>query len=271
MTHELADAQLRLEAALRREGPLAIAVSGGVDSMTLAYLAHRVDPKATLMVHAVSAAVPGEATRRVEVYAARWGWTLRLIDAGEFADPDYLRNPVNRCFFCKRNLYGAIAAVARRRIMAGTNLDDLGDYRPGLEAASQHDVRHPYVEAGIDKKGVRALATAHGLDDLAELPAAPCLASRLETGIAVTPLSLRLIEAIETRLKRNHPGHTLRARLRAGGLVVELDHRLDPMAIENALGQEIADMARGFDERRPIRYERYRMGSAFVGRKDGVA
>ena len=164
----------RLSRTLRDAGHVAVAVSGGVDSMTLAFLAHHALGRDALMVHAVSPAVPAEATERVHRYVAREGWTLRVIDAGEFDDPDYLANPVNRCFFCKKNLYGAIATVTDRPIVSGTNTDDLGDYRPGLEAARERRVRHPYVEAGIDKDGVRAIAAARGLDDLAELPAAPC-------------------------------------------------------------------------------------------------
>ena len=90
---------------------------------------------------------------------AREGWRLAIIDAGEFADPDYLANPANRCFFCKTNLYGAIAARTEATIVSGTNLDDLGDWRPGLRRRAAHGVRHPYVEAG-DRQGDGARARA---------------------------------------------------------------------------------------------------------------
>ena len=113
------------------------------------------------------------------------------IDAGEFADPRYRANPVNRCYFCKHNLYGTIATRFEGTILSGTNTDDLGDFRPGLKAADEHRVRHPFVEAGLAKSDVRALARELRLDDLAELPAAPCLSSRVETGIAVEPVALR--------------------------------------------------------------------------------
>jgi pyridinium-3,5-biscarboxylic acid mononucleotide sulfurtransferase len=140
----------QLEAIIRGIGPSAIAVSGGVDSLTLATLASRlVGPRKTLIVHAISAAVPIETTDRVRVQSVKEGWRLELIDAGEFADADNRRNPVNRCYFCKGNLYGAIRSRTDRQILSGANLDDLNDYRPGLKAANLYGVRHPFIEADL--------------------------------------------------------------------------------------------------------------------------
>ena len=107
--------------------PVAVAVSGGVDSMTLAYVAHHVLGHQATMYHAVSPAVPEEATRRVRSYAQSNGWHLKVISAGEFEDSEYVANPVNRCFYCKTNLYGSIAAHTEGSIVSGTNLDDLSD------------------------------------------------------------------------------------------------------------------------------------------------
>src|SRR6056297_3543080 len=98
----------RLAEILRAQPDLAVAVSGGVDSLTLAHAVHRATGRAQVY-HAVSPAVPREATERVRRHAAAPGWTLQIIEAGEFSDPDYLRNPVNRCYFCKANLYDRIA------------------------------------------------------------------------------------------------------------------------------------------------------------------
>ena len=107
-----------------------MAVSGGVDSLTLAAFAHRVLGQRVSMFHAVSPAVPGEATQRTRELAEREGWTLTVIDAGEFGSADYMRNPLNRCFYCKTSLYGAIRPHTAAQIVSGTNLDDLGEYRP---------------------------------------------------------------------------------------------------------------------------------------------
>lgn len=260
------DARRRLEAVLGGLGPVAVAVSGGVDSMTLAHVAQRRLGARATMFHAVSPAVPPAATARVERHAAAAGWRLEVVDAGEFGDPSYLANPANRCFFCKTNLYGTIAERTSATIVSGTNLDDLGDWRPGLEAARNHGVRHPYVEAGIDKAGVRALARRHGLDDLAELPAAPCLSSRLETGIRVSADRLALVHAVERLLAGALAPKTVRCRLFQDGVVIQLDPdglARAQAASGTALRAELADLLRAHGETRPARFAPYRMGSAF--------
>jgi uncharacterized protein len=249
-------------------GAATIAVSGGVDSMTLAVIAGRRLEGLARMVHAVSPAVPPETTARVRRHAAREGWRLDVMDAGEFQDERYLANPANRCFFCKTNLYSAIAARAPGTICSGTNLDDLGDWRPGLAAAAEHGVRHPYVEAGIDKAGVRALARALELDDLAELPAAPCLSSRLETGLRVDAGRLRLVHAVERLLSEALRPTTVRCRIFKDGVTVQLDPAsLERMqhTIAAPLRSEVAALLEAHGDKRPPRYRPYRMGSAFQG------
>jgi len=262
----------RLEATLGAIGPLAVAVSGGVDSMTLAAVARRVLGSDATMIHAASAAVPSQATERVRHHARRGGWTLTVIDAGEFADARYMANPVNRCFFCKTNLYASMAARCGQTLVSGTNLDDLGDYRPGLEAAEEHGVRHPFVEAVIDKRAVRAIARTLGLADLAELPAAPCLSSRIETGIAIDPRVLPVVNEVERMIDRSLSPATVRCRVRRSGVVIELDAqslaRLDEERRRELLSEVSAHFA-GLGEARPVELALYRMGSAFLRSSDG--
>jgi uncharacterized protein len=266
MTNGIDAREAVLQRVLDEIGEVAVAVSGGVDSMTLAFIAGRRLGRRAQMIHAVSPAVPPEATERVRSYGGRERWRLELIDAGEFDDPDYLRNPANRCFFCKTDLYGTIASRTRAHIVSGTNLDDLGDYRPGLKAAENYAVRHPYVEAGIDKAGVRALARRHGLSDLAELPAAPCLSSRLETGLRVTSEALGLVHAVERLLTGDLAPKTVRCRLFRDAVAIQLDAE-GLGRVQGADGEpvrrDVENLLRRRGELRPIRFELYRMGSAF--------
>ncbi len=245
-----------------------IAVSGGVDSMTLSSFAHSVlGRKHVRMVHALSPAVPTAATARVRKLATREGWQLTEADADEFSDPRYRANPVNRCFFCKSNLYETLDELAEGIVMSGTNRDDLGDYRPGLQAAANNGIRHPYVEAGMTKADVRHLARELGLDDLAELPASPCLSSRVETGISIEPEQLSLIDEIETWLQATFAPRTVRCRIRNTGMVIELDpetlDRLSDNDRQTVIDGATARMT-GIGDLK-VSFAAYVRGSAFVG------
>lgn len=255
------DALRRLQDVLSHTPRLAVAVSGGVDSMTLAHIAHRtVD---VLMVHALSPAVPPEATARVRAHAETHGWELLTTATGEFDDERYLTNPVNRCYFCKVNLYDRIAHLTDRPIASGANLDDLGDYRPGLVAAGERGAFHPLVDAGIGKAEIRALASRLGLDDLAELPAQPCLASRVETGIAIDSGDLVFVDAVEKKARQLAPGLAdIRCRILNHGVVLELDDPAAPGASEAAWAARQMTLDSG---RQWAGTARYRRGSAFVG------
>lgn len=253
-----------LEALLAAEpAEVAIAVSGGVDSMTLAYLAHRTQAGRVTMFHASSAAVPVEATERVQQHATRHDWNLEVIDAGEVADPRYGSNPPDRCFWCKTNLYAAISRRTGATIFSGANLDDLDDYRPGLRAAAEHGVRHPWIEAGVSKTTIRRIAAEHSLYELAELPASPCLASRIETGIPVTVGALAAIDELERVIGATLQPQTLRCRLRPTGIEIQLDPaaltRADRAAIK-ALASDVMRVRRVNGE---ISFAEYQRGSAF--------
>jgi uncharacterized protein len=251
----------RLAAVLRMIGPADIAVSGGVDSLTLAAAAHAVLVPDARLHHAVSPAVPPEATERTRALAAARGWDLTVFDAGEFADDNYRANPANRCFFCKSNLYGAMASRVTGTILSGTNLDDLADWRPGLTAAQQYGVRHPFVEAGIAKPGVRRLAAELGLGGVADLPASPCLSSRLETGIRVEPALLALVHAAEQLVSAAVAPATVRCRVRAGGVVIELDPAALVAAREGG-GMLLAELEELAGTK--VTLAPYRTGSAFL-------
>jgi len=256
-----------LENVLSSMGEVAVAVSGGVDSLTLAAFAHRQLGQRCTMFHAVSAAVPSEGTQRTRALAEREGWTLHVIDAGEFDNGDYMRNPVNRCFYCKTSLYGSIRPHTSAQIVSGTNLDDLGEYRPGLIAAQEHGVRHPFVEAAMSKQRVRALASHLGLGEVAELPSSPCLSSRIETGIAIDPAMLACVHAAENLVTARLAPETVRCRVRAKGVVIELDQS-SLAGLQgvpgDALAAEVAGLFRGGGFDYAVAFEPYRTGSAFL-------
>jgi len=263
MNGEFVAAEKRLNEVLESHSPLAIAVSGGVDSLTLATVAHCLLRVAPLMVHALSPAVPVAATARVREMSAREGWDLREIAAGEFADPDYRANPYNRCYYCKSNLYRSIRAMTDRQIASGANVDDLSDYRPGLQAAAERHVIHPFIDARIDKATIRQLARAHQLHHYSELPAQPCLASRVETGLPIRARDLNFIDEFECELKQTLGElATVRVRIREPGIYVELGQMLDQETapiLEERARRFCKDAGYQF-----IAITAYRQGSAFI-------
>ncbi|MGI9601675.1 MAG: ATPase [Acidimicrobiales bacterium] len=261
-----------LEQVLGSCGPVVVACSGDIDSLVLATVAHLRDPATTVVAHTVTPAVPGEDTARVLAYARRMGWHLEVLRSLEFEDERYLSNPTDRCYFCKSNLYDAVAELAETAkarpnatIVSGANIDDLGEYRPGLKAASEHDVRHPFVEAGMGKAAIRELARRLDLAD-ADLPASPCLASRLYTGTRVTETRLRAIEVGEA-VVRTAGMPVARCRLRDGDVLIEVPEA-DRPKVTGALLDDVATAMRAADpqigsvvlDQRP-----YRPGQAVLG------
>jgi uncharacterized protein len=251
-------------------GEVKIAVSGGVDSLTLALLAGRTPGCKATMYHAISPAVPSAAGPRVREIAQREGWTLRLVDSGEFNDEEYLSNPYRRCFHCKKNLYATLSAIdggSGGVILSGANSDDMQDFRPGLKAAEQFAVRHPFVECGIDKATIRRICHQLGYPDIAALPASPCLASRMETGLRIDPGLLGLIDEVESLLRDGLQADTVRCRVRHDGMRIQLDSRcLESLSSEEIeqWRQHIGDLAGPLHGVSEVHFEPYRMGSAFV-------
>jgi uncharacterized protein len=194
-----------LEARLGQLGNLMVAYSGGVDSAFLAATAHRVLGSRMLAVLADSPSLARHDFDEACTFAREQGIPLRIVPTEELERPDYQRNDANRCFHCKDTLFEAMESLGRElgfsRIAFGMNADDHADYRPGERAAREHAVLAPLAEAGLKKIEIRALARAAGFA-LWNRPAAPCLASRVEYGRAVTREVLEQVEKGEESLRQ---------------------------------------------------------------------
>ena len=206
-----------------------VAYSGGVDSVLLAHVAHEVLAGRMLAVLADSPSLPRRELAEAREIAEAHGFPLRIVHTREFANPDYTENLVNRCYYCKHELFTRLEPIALEGGFAvlayGENASDIGDHRPGAEAAKQFEVRAPLKEAGVAKGEIRALSDALGLPT-ADKPQMPCLSSRIPYGQVVTPEKLAMIEQAEGVLRdagfrevrvRHHdqPGGAL-ARLELG-------------------------------------------------------
>jgi uncharacterized protein len=199
------DAKLtRLRGSLQGLPSALLAFSGGVDSSFLLRIARDALGARVTALTTVSPTNPEEDTVAAVALARELGVEHVIVDANELDIPDYAANPTNRCYLCKDRLYDICAAEARSRrlavILDGVNVDDLGDYRPGLRAAEEHGVRHPLVDAGLSKSELRVISRALGLATW-DKPASPCLSSRFPYGTAITLDRLRMIAEAERTLR----------------------------------------------------------------------
>ncbi|GAA2361732.1 ATP-dependent sacrificial sulfur transferase LarE [Saccharopolyspora halophila] len=240
----------RLRARIAEEEALVIAFSGGVDSALLAGVAHEVLGARMLAVTAVSPSLASEERAQAKEFARERGMPHVEVCTDEAERPEYAANDGNRCFHCKSALFDALeplAAALGAGIALGTNLDDLGDHRPGQRAAAQRGVLAPMVDAGLSKDEVRAASAQLGLST-ADKPAAACLASRVAYGDPVTPEVLARVERAESAV--HALGFTVcRVRAHAQGTVARLEVPADHIDHAASRHAELDDAVReaGFE------------------------
>lgn len=195
----------RLTDHLQNLGRVLLGYSGGVDSALLAVAATRALPAGGfLAVIGRSASYPEVQYRGALALAGQFGIPVRELDTRELEDPDYLANPVNRCYHCKTELWNRLTGLAGELsydcVVDGTHSDDLAEHRPGRVAGLERGVRSPLAELGLGKLAIREMARSLGIPRW-DAPASPCLSSRVQYGLAITPERLRQVERAEEFLR----------------------------------------------------------------------
>ena len=227
----------RLKDILHDMGSVLVAYSGGVDSTFLAVTAHEVLGKNSLAVFAASPVAPPMEKEEAGDLAHNVGLRFKIIESNEMSNPDFVANPPERCYYCKRELYSELKPIAKAEglkwIADGTNADDLHDFRPGRKASAEAGIRSPLLEAGLTKTEIRQLSHAKSLPTW-DRPASPCMASRIPYGIPVTAETLNKIARGEQYL---HSLGLRQLRLRHHGDIARIE--LDPEDMAKIITPEI--------------------------------
>ena len=216
-----------------------VAYSGGVDSSYLGLIATQELGAGALCITGISPSVSKVQRDQAKQIAEKFGFNHETVETAEIDVPGYSANPVNRCYFCKTELYGKLAEVSAKRrievIVDGTNLDDMGDFRPGKKAAGEHGVRSVLAELGYTKQDIRDRSKAFRLETW-DKPSSPCLASRIEYGLPVSIERLSKVEKGETILRNLG---FVEFRVRHHDALVRIE--IAKGELENALRQDVAD------------------------------
>jgi uncharacterized protein len=237
----------KLKEILANAGSLVVAFSGGTDSTLVLKVAYDALGDKVVAMTAVSASLPVAERLEAQQITRQIGVKHILIESDEISDPDYLANTPNRCFFCKKETYGKLNAYAQQHgfqtIVDGTNADDIGDYRPGYQAAREYNVRSPLLEAGFSKAEIRQLARELGLPNWNK-PAAACLSSRIPYGTTITLEALSQVESAEAllhglglhQMRVRHHGQVARIEVEPADFPLLLEHRADIVTTFKAIG-----------------------------------
>jgi uncharacterized protein len=264
LTEELKEKLIKLEEYIRTLGSLAIGFSGGVDSSFLLAVAHEVLGDRVIAVTGADASVPEREVNEAKAFCADRGIRHIICKMNPMEMEGYRNNSPDRCYFCKHGIFSEVKNIADENgisyMAEGSNIDDIGDYRPGLRAAAELSVKSPLREAGLNKSDVRLISKAMGLPTWSK-PAYACLASRFVYGEEITEEKLRMIDRAEQFLIEHG---FLEERVRLHGRIARIE--VPPSDIPRLASDEIRDMV--YEEFRAIGFQfitldlkGYRMGS----------